>query len=390
MQRKAIYTREDTELLTQNGKGWNFHDTNTQEHLHTLHPYPAKFIPQIPRKAIETWSKRGELIYDPFVGCGTTLLEASLLGRPSIGTDNNSVAILVSRAKTANYQLATIRALDEFLSGFDRLVSNKKSQRKLIPDNKNFLYWFSEEVLDRLSAVKSAILATPEPVQTMLMAVFSSIIVRVSYQDSDTRYAKIKRIVKAADVDRMFKTKLANVLSLLPETAIPGRASVSIKEADAREIPFIKSESVSLIVTSPPYLNAYDYHKYHRQRIHWINGDVEYARDYEIGSHDEFTKRNATPDQYFKDMDACFAEWGRVLKKGGRCFVVIGDAIVSKHPVFVADEFVDLLKQHGVLLEKRWIRELQSTKRSFNVRNSRITHEHVILFKKGLIKKAGH
>src|SRR5438093_3883251 len=77
MQRKAIYTREDTGVLTKNGRGWNFHDAETQEHLHVLHPYPAKFIPQIPRKAIATWTAKGELVYDPFVGCGTTLLEAS-------------------------------------------------------------------------------------------------------------------------------------------------------------------------------------------------------------------------------------------------------------------------------------------------------------------------
>ena len=388
MQRKAIYTREDTELLTQNGKGWNFHDTNTQEHLHTLHPYPAKFIPQIPRKAIETWSKKGELIYDPFVGAGTTLLEASLMGRPSIGTDNNSVAILVSKAKTKVYGPAAVRTLETFSSEFDRLIAKKKPKRELIPNNKNFLYWFSEEVLDRLSALKSLILAIPEPAQTMLMAVFSSIIVRVSYQDSDTRYANTGKIVKPMDVDRAFKAKLANVLCQLSETVAPGRAAVSVKEADARNVPFIKSGSVSLIVTSPPYLNAYDYHKYHRQRIHWIDGSVEFARDIEIGSHDEFTRANATPDQYFMDMDACFAEWARVLKTGGRCFIVIGDAIVSKRPVFVADQFVDLLAQHGVMLEQHWIRELQSTKRSFNVRNSRMTHEHVLLLRKEPLRKA--
>jgi DNA modification methylase len=132
-------------------------------------------------------------------------------------------------------------------------------------------------------------------------------------------------------------------------------------------------------VTSPPYLNAYDYHKYHRQRLHWIGGSVEFARDLEIGSHDEFTRTNAKPDGYFKDMDACFAEWARVLKKGGRCLIVVGDAIVSKQPVHVGDMFIDLLAAHGLDQEERWIRTLHSTKRAFNVKNSRISHEHVLL-----------
>lgn len=382
MKRKAIYTREDVDLLTKNGLEWNFHDENTQEHLHILHPYPAKFIPQIPRKIIETWTTKGELVYDPFVGCGTTLIEASLLGRPSIGTDNNSVAVLISNAKTANYTTDHIDNLRDFFSKLDKVLPNTKPQRDLVPKSKNLFYWFSEEVLDRLSSLKSLIIANPEPVQSMLLTVFSSIIVRVSYQDSDTRYAKIERIVKPTDIDKAFKNKLNEVLERLPDIIVPGRSPVSVHHADARNVSFIKSKTVSLIATSPPYLNAYDYHKYHRQRIHWIDGNVEFARDLEIGSHDEFTRQNATPDQYFIDMDACFSEWARLLRKGGRCVIVIGDAIVSKKPVYVADTFVDLLERRGIYLEKRWIRELHSTKRAFNVKNSRITHEHILLFKK--------
>jgi DNA modification methylase len=141
----------------------------------------------------------------------------------------------------------------------------------------------------------------------------------------------------------------------------------------------VKSSSVALVVTSPPYLNAYDYHKYHRQRLHWIGGDVAFARDREIGSHDEFTRHNATPDGYFGDMEACIGEWARVLASGGRCLVIVGDAIVSKEPVQVGDRLTDLMARHGIIQERRWIRTLHSTKRAFNVKNSRISHEHVLL-----------
>src|SRR5690242_7655887 len=119
MKRKAIYTTEDTAKLVAAGRDWNFHDINTRQHPHSLHPYPAKFIPQIPHKAIETWSAKGDLVYDPFGGCGTTLLEASLMGRPSIGTDNNSVAVLVSRAKVARYSKQTVATLARFAETLD-------------------------------------------------------------------------------------------------------------------------------------------------------------------------------------------------------------------------------------------------------------------------------
>lgn len=380
MQRKAIYTTKREDVLINNGKEWNFHGEETQEHLHTLHPYPAKFIPQIPRMAIERWTRKGDLVYDPFVGCGTTLLEASLLGRPSIGSDNNPVAILISRAKSAIYNHTDVAILRDFVSEVTYTLPNTQPHQELIPNNKNFLYWFSKDILNRLSSLKWLILKKPEPVQTMLQAIFSSIIVRVSFQDSDTRYAKIEKSINSSDVDRIFINKLEDVLSRLPGIIVPKRASASVHLADARHVPFVKSNSVSLIVTSPPYLNAYDYHKYHRQRIHWIDGNVEHARDIEIGSHDEFTKPRAKPDQYFIDMNDCFSEWARVLKRKGKCLILIGDAIVNKEPVAVGDRFIELLRKHELYLEKHWIRTLQPTKRSFNVRNSRISHEHVLLF----------
>jgi DNA modification methylase len=379
--RKAIYTREDEDALVLDGEEWNFHEEETKEHLHSLHPYPAKFIPQIPRRAIELWTTPDDLVYDPFNGCGTTVFEASLAGRRGVGTDNNAVAILASRAKTAIYSKADLEALNTFAGRTAGGLDFAPPRPDLIPTNKNFHYWFDPVTVERLAALKGLILAEKDPVRTLLMAVFSSIIVRVSYQDSDTRYSRKLREVTIDEVDSAFRSRLADTISRIPDAMINGRGSVDVVQADSRSVPFIKTGSVSLIVTSPPYLNAYDYHKYHRQRLHWIGGDesVEFARDREIGSHDEFTRNNATPDGYFEDMNACFSEWARVLKKGGRCLIVVGDAIVSKQAVYVGDRFIDLLSANGLVEERRWIRTLHSTKRAFNVKNSRISHEHVLL-----------
>ena len=384
MDRRAIYTTaENTDQLMEAGREWNFHASDTGEHLHGLHPYPAKFIPQIARKAISEWSKRGELVYDPFCGCGTTLLEASRLGRSSVGTDNNAVAILVSRAKTAIYSAEHVRAAERLLERLPTLLAKAKANPALIPSNKNLAYWFSGPVMDRLSALRGIILKQDEPIQTLLMAVFSAIIVKVSYQDSDTRYARIQREVLPAQVDKAFTAKLADTVARLRDLGTADRAAVEIHQADSRSVPFIRDGSVSLVATSPPYLNAYDYHKYHRQRLHWIGGDWEFSRDVEIGTHDEFTRTGATPESYFADMDACFGEWSRVLRRRGKCIVVIGDAIVSKQPVYVADTFIELLANHKLRLKKHWIRELKPTQRAFNVRNSRISHEHVLLLERG-------
>lgn len=382
--RKAIYTRENEDELIASGEEWNYHDEDTTKHLHVLHPYPAKFIPQIPRRAIELWSNTGDIVYDPFNGCGTTVLEASLAGRRGIGTDNNAVAILASKAKTALYSKADLEALRQFEAKISKGLDFATPRPDLIPINKNFHYWFNPITLEKLSSLKGLILEEVEPVQTLLMAVFSSIIVRVSYQDSDTRYSRILREVPTNQVELAFSSRLSDTISRIPATMLSGRGVVEVVQADARNVPFIVDNSISLIVTSPPYLNAYDYHKYHRQRLHWIGGDesVVFARDREIGSHDEFTRNNATPDGYFHDMDSCFKEWTRILKKRGHCLIVIGDAIVSKQPVNVGDRFIDLLAENGLVEKGRWIRTLHSTKRAFNVKNSRISHEHVLLVQK--------
>lgn len=381
--RPAIFTGGPTAPALVGDVGeWDFHFTDTSEYLHALHPWPAKFIPQIPRKAIRDYTSTGAVVLDPFMGCGTTLLEASLLGRPSIGVDNNAVAVLVSRAKTASYREKDLRRLQAFARDLDNQLANLAPRPDLVPASENFGYWFPEPVIARLAALKGLLLDEDEPLRTLLLAAFSSIVVRVSYQDSDTRYKRVDRPIAPEEVDRAFRKRLVYLVGQVPSVIGKQMAPVQIYEGDARELQPISSNSIDLIVTSPPYLNAYDYHKYHRQRLHLIDGDVAFARDVEIGKHDDFTRPGARPDQYFDDMDACFAEWARVMRPGGKCILLIGDAIVSKTPVPVADRFVSLLEARGVHVKRRWVRELQATRRAFNVKNSRMSHEHVLLFEK--------
>ncbi len=380
--RPSVFTREDVDSLVAKGREWNFHDEDSTAHLHSLHPFPAKFIPQIPRRAIGLWTKPGDSVYDPFAGSGTSLLEASLSGRASIGTDNNAIAVLVSSAKCHLYSRKDLRDLEKFGGRLSRDLRKAPARPDLVPGDKNFVSWFSPAILDRLSALRGLILSEPDPVRTLLLALLSSIVVRVSYQDSDTRYVRKVRPMDAGLVESAFMRNLASAQRKLPEVMVPGRAPSRVVQADARRIPFVESGSVSLVVTSPPYLNAYDYHKYHRQRLHLISGDIPFARNLEIGSHDAFTRANANPDAFFVDMDLCFGEWARVLKPGGRCLVVVGDAIVAKQPVMVADRLVDLLKARGLAEERRWIRTLHSHRRTFRANSRRIAHEHVLLMRK--------
>ena len=83
------------------GMDWAFTDDETTFLTHDIHPYPAKFIPQIPGNLISVLSGPGELVLDPFGGSGTTALEAMRLGRRALSVDANPIASLIGAVKTA-------------------------------------------------------------------------------------------------------------------------------------------------------------------------------------------------------------------------------------------------------------------------------------------------
>ena len=101
MQSESIHIQKIKKL--KEDRNWSFVDITRKETLyvsHGYHKYPAKFIPQLVRKLINKYSKEDDTVLDPFGGCGTTLVEAKIAGRNSIGTDISRIAVLISRAKT--------------------------------------------------------------------------------------------------------------------------------------------------------------------------------------------------------------------------------------------------------------------------------------------------
>jgi hypothetical protein len=99
---KAIHSRESVSGLT-----------------HEFYRYPARFSPLFARAAIKAFTQPGDVVLDPFMGGGTTLVEARALGRRAIGTDINSLAVFVTKVKTT---LLTETALDQACSWANALV----------------------------------------------------------------------------------------------------------------------------------------------------------------------------------------------------------------------------------------------------------------------------
>ena len=101
----ALYDDIDLEL------SWSERDLPERErtkHVHRLHPYLGKFIPQLVEVFLERYFAPGACIYDPFAGSGTTLVEANAFGADAVGCDVSAFNCLLTRVKTARYALGEL------------------------------------------------------------------------------------------------------------------------------------------------------------------------------------------------------------------------------------------------------------------------------------------
>lgn len=106
-------------------ESWDFRKANTKELTHCFHSYPAMMIPQVARRIIKNYGKEGDVLFDPYCGTGTSLVEANIKNISAIGTDLNPLARLIATAKTTkiNSDLlnSEINNFINYLSSFTRL-----------------------------------------------------------------------------------------------------------------------------------------------------------------------------------------------------------------------------------------------------------------------------
>ena len=118
---------------------WSFKELSrkdTRYITHGYHRYPAKFIAHLAAKLISGYSAENDLIVDPFLGSGTTLVEAKVLKRRSFGCDINPVACLISRAKTESIEPDILKnETENFIKRIElRIVKNYIKLEKLQPN----------------------------------------------------------------------------------------------------------------------------------------------------------------------------------------------------------------------------------------------------------------
>src|SRR3990172_10845759 len=101
----ALYSEIDLELSWSEDQ---LPQVERTKHVHGLHPYLGKFIPQLVEVFLRRYFNPCDCVYDPFVGSGTTLVEANAFGARAIGCDVSAFNCLLPRAKTADYSLGAL------------------------------------------------------------------------------------------------------------------------------------------------------------------------------------------------------------------------------------------------------------------------------------------
>jgi len=133
-------------------ESWYFEDANTKTLSHCFHNYPAMMIPQVAARLLEKYGKNVNLLFDPYCGTGTSLVEANVRNINAIGTDLNPLARLIAKAKTTTINIQT---LDLYLKDFNDWLFSlrfgiKKSNSIVIPKFNNIDYWFTKDVQIKL------------------------------------------------------------------------------------------------------------------------------------------------------------------------------------------------------------------------------------------------
>lgn len=327
-------------------------ESTRTKHVHRLHPYMGKFVPQLVEIFLRKF--RPKTICDPFCGSGTTLVEANALGIPAVGADISEFNCLLSKVKTDHYDLFKLKhELKEVLAR--TTLSIKTAKKKPETTSEYLKQWFNPNALNELLTYKSLI---------------------QDYQYSDvmkivlSRSARSSRLTTHFDLDFPKKpqtmpyycykhrrtckptTNALDFLSRYTEdttkrikefSRIQTEAPVEIIHGDSRLVKFPKIDAV---ITSPPYAGLIDYHDQHRYAFELLQLDSN--EKFEIGPAKNGKSKRAL-EEYTKDITAVFLNIHSALSDDGIIVVVVHDK---------QEIYENIAKKAGYCVEERVVRNV--------------------------------
>ena len=362
-------------------------------HVHGFHSYPARLHPQIARKLLDLFAPARGTVLDPFCGSGTVLVEARLAGRASIGSDINPLAIMLAKLKVRGANHGELERLVLAAQAAERHAHDRRMARAgathRYPDADTRL--FDPHVLLELDGLQDGIRGALEGfVRDGLKLVLSAILTKVSRRAGDTgQLDEQPRRLAAGFTTRLFMrktTELAERIADFVRRLPAGRQEARVSLDDARALREVKSASVDLVVTSPPYPGNYDYVLHHEARLRWLGLDAKAFDDREIGArrHLEPAGHEAATASFERDMAASLRAIRSALRPGGRAVIVMADAVVGKRPVLAEP----LIRRAAAKEGLAWVATASQRRPHFHQGSAgafagRERAEHAILLQRG-------
>ena len=389
---------------------WDFKGALSNYGLHRFHWYPGTFIPQLPGYLIELFSQPGDVVYDPFCGVGTTLVEALRLGRRAVGIDQNFIATLVSSAKTTFFEhddldRSTKYFLDDLSIELERVGLVKEfSLAKYSPTEmlgraeielQDVGAWYEERTFRELLVLWLTIQKQNLPLRTLLQVTFSSILKRCSSQPKHWGYVADNMIPDATtryyvDAIKLFTVSLHEFAAALnsfrefPQirgvdvAQLNNRASVI--RADLAIGSPLHNLAADLIVTSPPYVNVTDYTRSQRLSLPWFRKQVDLDKHNEVGARWKRGRKSAVED-YLKQMNLCFDSLAAALKPGKFLCMVIGESEDLKAKYAIIAKLTAMLSNKGFRAALEPVVRVPSQQR-LKSRKGNTNEEYIYIFRK--------
>jgi len=438
---QTVYeVRQQLTLFEVNGKGkrdlpqqvdidnWDFADANTKTETHGFHSYPAMMIPQIARSLIQLYGDEGQTLLDPFCGSGTALVEARIHGLNSYGIDINPLALLLAKVKSHPLPVDELKKLSlKLCDGYLKAHQENKhvSDEKLIPHFFNIEYWFHPKVSRELSLLRSAIERIQDlHMREFFLVAFSQTVREVSYTRNDE--FKLFRIPDSElsshqpNVPRVFFNVVERNLRGMADFVkkVNKNTFAKVLDEDTRRKTSVPSQSIDLVVTSPPYGDSRTtvaYGQFSRLSLQWLGLPWERVRRIDTESlggkrYSNFAVEEQSPSlfrtlkqirkederraedvaSFFFDFELCLREIHRVCRRRATICFVVGNRTV-KGVRIPTDQIVAEMADHAGYRFRNTIQRNIPNKR-MPLKNSpsniegklgeTMTKEHIVILEK--------
>ena len=262
-------------------------------------PWRGQFSPELIEALLTQFVREGELVLDPFAGVGTSLFECTRKNISCAGAEINPAAVAL--AETVMFVKRSAR---------ERAASFKSARAAIDQQLPSDLPLFSPDRAETDVSEVLAHLVSQHRRGTYLSNILTNTLIRVMQPSKRSGYHAVMHAIQQHE----------SVVMTLPVSSSP----CYVYNADARNLP-VPDNSFDFVVTSPPYINVFNYHQNNRPAMELLNWNLLRVAKSEVGSNRKHRQnRFLTVVQYCMDMHAALWEMKRVVRPNGRIIIIIG------------------------------------------------------------------